>query len=1038
MNGRPTNNLFIVSLFLILQGSVFCQITNYYFYQDQQITVTTDQQHFYIQVNSSFSKADVINLGFENFEMVTDENLRDTMSNSLKWAVIESSTLLNQVQYYQRLNSLKGIVGVEVVEPSIFFSEGGTFSTTNYLYVKLFDASDYSTLQAQANLFNLSIVRPLSYLSNWYMLTTTSSSPNDVIESCKILHETGLFDQVDPDIILDIRLSTCSNAPNDPLFNNQWYLYNSGGLDINICDAWGYATGNGVTIGVLDEGISPLQTETQTQLNSVHFNTEWSASPTGQVTTSDIVRYGTHGDHSAGIIGASRDNGQSISGIAPDCKLVSMSNDFVGFGQFPWQQDQQILTKMAEGIVWAATVGNVDIINCSWEGGNINGYPGFAVLDDAINDCFTIGRNGLGTLIVFAAGNNTPVQGQVTNPIHYPNNSHPDLMVVGSMDLNGELLGNSCYGDELDIIAPGVNIATHVGNFQHTSAAAPQVTAIAALILELNPCLTIPQVNAIIEASAVKTGDITQFETHPDRPHGKWYKRKGYGLVNAGKACELAIASQAATFDLFIKDRHDDLGYEESYPYTWPLDESSDIWVRNVTPDGIQNQDHQDPNYTNATWVYVRVWNNGCLASNGGETVDLYWSKAAGGSSWPSLWDGTDPSLGNQIGTQTLPSIQPGDFHILQFQWTVLNPVIFDNWSTCLLAKMNEPTDPDNPYANLGDFIYYNNNISLKNTVLTNVKSDPTPSVGGVVFPHGSYVYLGNGTNAVSSHDLVFTVPTDEFEGHIIESAEVTLTFDHVGWNIISPLLTDRTDVKVLSGNRIQLLEREVVFEDITFAANVRIPVYVGFNFLIGEVTSRNNYRYHVLQRNAVNDPDLGSIWNGGIHFSIEKEDRPPFEANAGMDQHINIGSTVDLVAEDIGEQADYIWTDEQRNIVGTGLSVSFQPQSSMTYTLEVRTGDDGFKDYDDVVVNVDPFFISSVSPNPSSGVTVVEYEASSALTAEIVILGSVQSGVYVSKTIQSIQNSTTIDVSNFPTGSFSVLLYCNGMLEDVKTLIVL
>ena len=52
---------------------------------------------------------------------------------------------------------------------------------------------------------------------------------------------------------------------NDPIFDKQWYLLNTGqaggkpGLDLNVVEAWqqGY-TGKGVTVAIMDDGLDYL------------------------------------------------------------------------------------------------------------------------------------------------------------------------------------------------------------------------------------------------------------------------------------------------------------------------------------------------------------------------------------------------------------------------------------------------------------------------------------------------------------------------------------------------------------------------------------------------------------------------------------------------------------------------------------------------------------------------------------------------------------------------------------------------------------
>ena len=56
-------------------------------------------------------------------------------------------------------------------------------------------------------------------------------------------------------------------------------------------------------------------------------------------------------------------------------------------------------TKLANGINWAWQ-NDADIISNSWGGGSPS-----TLFDNAVTSAFTNGRDGLGTIIVFSAGN---------------------------------------------------------------------------------------------------------------------------------------------------------------------------------------------------------------------------------------------------------------------------------------------------------------------------------------------------------------------------------------------------------------------------------------------------------------------------------------------------------------------------------------------------------------------------------------------------------------------------------------------------------
>lgn len=122
--------------------------------------------------------------------------------------------------------------------------------------------------------------------------------------------------------------------------------------------------------------------------------------------------------------------------------------------------------------------------------------------------------------------------------------------MVGASDRNGEKADFSRYGDQLDVVAPGVDIMTlgfnDNGTYGYppvsgTSFSAPQVAAVAALMLSVNPNLTNTEVNDIIEQTARKVGQYS-YTTTADRPNGTWNTYMGYGLVDATAAVKAAQA----------------------------------------------------------------------------------------------------------------------------------------------------------------------------------------------------------------------------------------------------------------------------------------------------------------------------------------------------------------------------------------------------------------------------------------------------------------------------------------------------------------
>ena len=117
---------------------------------------------------------------------------------------------------------------------------------------------------------------------------------------------------------------------------------------------------------------------------------------------------------------------------------------------------------------------------------------------------------------------------------------------------------NSCYGDSLDVVAPGIHVPTTTINggytrvFGGTSSAAPHVAGVAALVLSVNPCLTREEVKYVIESTCTKIRpDLYVYGNDPNHPNGTWNIEVGYGLVNAYAAVQLAQQLGGYTY---IKD----------------------------------------------------------------------------------------------------------------------------------------------------------------------------------------------------------------------------------------------------------------------------------------------------------------------------------------------------------------------------------------------------------------------------------------------------------------------------------------------------
>lgn len=324
-------------------------------------------------------------------------------------------------------------------------------------------------------------------------------------------------------------------TPTDPMYYSQWNLHGTHG--INAPEAWKSTKGSpDIKIAVVDMRIE------RDHLDLIGQFTDYIYDPPTENNISDDP---DHGCKVAGIIGA-KHNGLYISGIAPNCKIMPVT---MAFGAAVSSYE------IAE-LINKAVQNGADIINCSWRLIR-NFYP---TVEEALKDALTSGRDGKGTIVCFSSGNEGVVE--------YPGDCHPDIIVVGAIDKTGSLWENSGVGPEVDVVAPGVDITllTKYGwtKDRGTSFAAPHVSAIAGLLLSLNPNLTQKEVGTIIN-------DCANNSFHSNGT--------GWGKVDAAKA----IKWLNYKFDEFILPESYPVLQNEEFSISMDLPKSATInWSSSV------------------------------------------------------------------------------------------------------------------------------------------------------------------------------------------------------------------------------------------------------------------------------------------------------------------------------------------------------------------------------------------------------------------------------------------------------------------------
>ena len=273
------------------------------------------------------------------------------------------------------------------------------------------------------------------------------------------------------------------NTPNDPDFESQWGLHNTGqtggtvDADIDAPEAWDLTHGSSkIVIAIVDTGVDYTHPDlAKNCIKGYDFVNN----------DNDPMDDQGHGTHCAGIAAAVTNNGIGIAGVSWNSKIMPIKTlDSIGDGSYE---------NAAKSIVYA-TENGANIISNSYGGpANANSH----LLKDAINYSYN-----KGVILIAAAGNEN------TNEKRYPA-AYDQVIAVAATDENDDRWYDSNYGDWVDLAAPGEYILSTKlgGGYTHksgTSMACPHVAGIAALILSRDSSLSAEKVKEILLKSTDK------------------------------------------------------------------------------------------------------------------------------------------------------------------------------------------------------------------------------------------------------------------------------------------------------------------------------------------------------------------------------------------------------------------------------------------------------------------------------------------------------------------------------------------------------
>ncbi len=344
------------------------------------------------------------------------------------------------------------------------------------------------------------------------------------------------------------RLHETRFTPDDPLFGNQWHLENTGqgggtaGVDVKAPTAWDTASGTGVVISVIDDGLQHTHPDLAANYVPGVSRNYCDANTDDPAPTSSGERHGTA---VAGVAAGNGNNALGIAGAAFDASLAGQK--LIACGN----------TDAMEVDALGLFADTIDIYTNSWgpsDSGALTSGPGPATRA-AIADNVANGRGGLGSIYLWAGGNGHGDQDN-GNYDGYANNRH--VIAVGAIENDGTpswysepcaclLVSAPSSGGTRGIVttdligASGYDSSDYTCNdgqgtcFGGTSSATPLVAGVVALILEANPALSWREVMMVLAETATRTG-LEQTGWTTNAAGYMVHPRYGFGMVDAAAA----------------------------------------------------------------------------------------------------------------------------------------------------------------------------------------------------------------------------------------------------------------------------------------------------------------------------------------------------------------------------------------------------------------------------------------------------------------------------------------------------------------------
>ncbi|MBO7126459.1 S8 family serine peptidase [bacterium] len=362
-------------------------------------------------------------------------------------------------------------------------------------------------------IYGLKIIEIVDEENNFY--TVSLSAGSDPFAIANSLFERQFVRWAQPNWLW--KKKVLSTTPNDPYFSQQWHL-----TQINAPEAWDIETANGkdVRIAIIDSGVDLTHPDLNvlSQLGKDYISDLGGAPNTAK--NPDNHYEVPHGTACAGLAAAKTNNNQGVSATCWGCPIIPIRL-IPDSDEYP-----SSITVYYDSMKYAVDNG-AWVVSNSWGADDTDDYnnciktPADNSTSQGVDYGRTKGRNGKGTIFLWAAGNSSCN----TNLNSFLKDN--DFLTVSALEDSDSMASYSNYGSEIDISAGAGNNTTDIqgtkygyaysgndtldsgkGNYTSgmsgTSAATPVAAGAVALMLSANPNLTFSGAMNCVKSSARK------------------------------------------------------------------------------------------------------------------------------------------------------------------------------------------------------------------------------------------------------------------------------------------------------------------------------------------------------------------------------------------------------------------------------------------------------------------------------------------------------------------------------------------------------